>query len=257
MVGGMSEKETSTRVFIGGIGGGIGSALAERLLADGWSVGGFGRPGEHLEAARERLEGAWIAEADGTDSEAVKDVVKAFVEEAGGIDSYVHAVGNVFLKPLHMMKDAEWREVLSINLDSAFYATRAVVPVMRKQKAGSIVLFSSVAAVSGLANHEAIAAAKGGIAGLAMSIAATYAPNGLRANAIAPGLVETPATASLTGNAEARKFSERMHPVGRLGKPAELASLAAWLVSEDGSWVTGQVISMDGGMGAIVPKPRA
>ena len=128
---------------------------------------------------------------------------------------------------------------------------------MRSQKKGVIILFSSVAAQAGLSNHEAIGAAKGGIDGLVKSIAATYASMGLRANAIAPGLVETPATAQLTSSEQTRQISERMHPLGRIGRPAEVASLAAWLVSEEASWMTGQVISLDGGMGPVVPKPRA
>jgi NAD(P)-dependent dehydrogenase (short-subunit alcohol dehydrogenase family) len=118
-------------------------------------------------------------------------------------------------------------------------------------------LFSSVAAVSGLANHEAIAAAKGGIDGLVKSLAATYASVGIRANAIAPGLVRTKATAALTASEQAVRISEKLHPLGRLGEADEVASLAAWLVSADAGWMTGQTLSLDGGMSAIVPKPRA
>lgn len=245
------------RVFIGGIAGGIGASLAERLLAEGHEVGGFGRPSESLSAFCGAHEEALVYEADGTVPEAVEKAFQAFVESKGGLDGYVHAIGNVALKPLHLLSDADWREVMQTNLDSAFYAARAAIGHMRRQRQGVLLFFSSVAGQAGISNHEAIAAAKSGVSGLVRSIAATYAANGIRANAIAPGLVRTPATAMLTSNEQALRLSERMHPLGRVGEADEIASLAAWMISEEAGWMTGQVISMDGGMGSIVPKPRA
>lgn len=253
----MTVSEPNRRVFIGGIGGGIGSAAAKRLSSANWTVGGFGRPSAKWSAYKEDHPEYRLYEADATKSGEVNQAVEAFAGEHGGIDAYIHAVGNVFLKPLHMISDEEWQSVISVNLTSAFNAGRAVLGPMRKNKHGVLVFFSSVAAQAGLSNHEGIAAAKGGIAGLARSISATYASVGIRANAIAPGLVETPATNMLTGSEQARRISERMHPLGRIGTADEVASLAAWLVSEDAAWMTGQVIGMDGGMGSIVPKPRA
>lgn len=253
----MVEKSKSKRVFIGGISGGIGSSLADRLSSDGWHVGGFGRPSDKWEAFSQAHSDYTLHEADATDPHAVEEAFRRFSEAAGGIEAYVHAIGSVSLKPLHMLSPADWEAVLATNLHSAFYAAKAAVGIMRKQKNGVLVFFSSVAAQAGLSNHEAIAAAKGGVEGLVRSISATYAANGIRANAIAPGLVETPATEALTGNEQARRISERMHPVGRIGTAEEVASLAAWLVSGNGSWMTGQVLSLDGGMGSIVPKPRA
>ncbi|MEX0331139.1 MAG: SDR family NAD(P)-dependent oxidoreductase [Puniceicoccaceae bacterium] len=245
------------RILLGGVAGGIGSTLVKRLLSDGHAVGGFGRPGEKLDALKGAVPELSIYPADATDSAAVAQAVESFVDEKGGLDAYVHAVGNVSLKPLHMLSDEDWREVIGINLDSAFYAARACIGHMRKQRQGTLLFFSSVAAQAGLSNHEAIAAAKGGVSGLVRSIAATYASNGIRANAIAPGLVKTPATSMLTSSEQALRISERMHPLGRVGEADEISSLAAWMLSDDASWMTGQVISMDGGMGTIVPKPRA
>jgi NAD(P)-dependent dehydrogenase (short-subunit alcohol dehydrogenase family) len=252
-----ANDNSNNRIFIGGIAGGIGSCLARRLLAAGHTVGGFGKAGPHLDQFQQMVPEATVIEADGTDPEAVKAAFAAFVESQGGFDGYVHAIGNVSLKPLHMLRDEEWRSVQAINLDSAFYAAREAVNAFRKQKHGSLVFFSSVAAVTGLANHEAIAAAKGGVSGLVKAISATYASMGIRANAIAPGLVETPATASLTGNEQAKRFSEKMHPLGRLGTPDDIAGLAEWLLGDESGWMTGQILSLDGGMGGIVPKPRA
>ncbi|MGC9452288.1 MAG: SDR family NAD(P)-dependent oxidoreductase [Oceanipulchritudo sp.] len=252
----MRFADGKNRVLIGGITGGIGSALATLLAAEGCVVGGFARSSKGAEALVETISQLDFHEADAGDSAAVEKAVSAFAEKHGGLDAYVHAVGNVFLKPLHLMSDEEWDRVVHLNLDSAFYAARAAVKVMRRQKGGCLLFFSSVAAQAGLSNHEAIAASKGGVVGLVRSIAATYAGNGIRANAIAPGLVETPATAPLTSSEQALRISEKMHPLGRIGTSAEVASLAAWLLSNEASWMTGQVLSLDGGMSSIVPKPR-
>lgn len=253
----MTTGATGKRVFIGGIAGGIGSALAGRLSADQWTVGGFGRPSTRWAAFAEAHGDLALFEAEATDPRAVEAAITAFAEEHGGLDAYVHAIGSVFLKPLQRVRDEEWTAVLAQNLSSAFYAARCALGPMVRQKAGTLLFFSSVAARSGLSNHEVIAAAKGGLEGMTRSLAATYAPFGIRANAIAPGLVRTPATAALTGSEAALRLSERMHPLGRIGEPGEIASLAAWLLSEDAAWMTGQVLGMDGGMGTVVPKPRA
>jgi NAD(P)-dependent dehydrogenase (short-subunit alcohol dehydrogenase family) len=114
-----------------------------------------------------------------------------------------------------------------------------------------VVLFSTAAAAVGLPNHEAIAAAKAGVEGLVRSAAATYASQGLRFNAIAPGLVRTPLSARITSSETALKASVAMHPLGRIGEPDEVASLAAWLLGPDATWATGQVYTLDGGLAAL------
>ena len=116
---------------------------------------------------------------------------------------------------------------------------------------GSIVLISSAAAGIGLANHEAIAAAKSGIEGLVRSAATTYAARKVRVNAVAPGLVQTPMTEKITSNERSRSFSVALHPLGRLGEPKDIASAITWLLSPDQGWVTGQVIGVDGGLGKL------
>ncbi|MCC5805622.1 MAG: SDR family oxidoreductase [Opitutales bacterium] len=239
--------------FIGGITGGVGRALAERLAASGATVAGYARTAEDLSDIGVEK----VFEADARDSGAVGRVFKEAENAFGTPTGYAHCIGSVFLKPVHTMKDEEWTEVIATNLTTAFYALRAAVTAMRREKAGSIVLVSSVAARFGLPSHEAIAAAKGGVEGLVRAASASYANFGVRVNGVAPGLVETGATKHLLGSEQARKMSASMHPLGRIGAPDEVASLMAWLLSEDAAWVSGQVWSIDGGMGGIMPKPRA
>jgi NAD(P)-dependent dehydrogenase (short-subunit alcohol dehydrogenase family) len=121
---------------------------------------------------------------------------------------------------------------------------------------GSILLFSSAAGRLGLANHDAIAAAKAGIIGLTLSASATYAARGLRVNCIAPGLVRTQLSEKITSNPSAEAFSTALHPLGRLGTPSDIAPLAALLLSEQGSWITGQVIGVDGGLATLKSPPK-
>ena len=120
---------------------------------------------------------------------------------------------------------------------------------------GSVALVSSAAARVGLASHEAIAAAKAGVIGLTLSAAATYAGRGLRFNCVAPGLVRTPLTARLTATEASSRASTAMHPLGRLGEPDDVAAGIAWLLDPRNSWVTGQVIGIDGGLADLRGRP--
>lgn len=133
---------------------------------------------------------------------------------------------------------------------AAFALVRAAAPQMGRTGGGSIVLMSSAAGRIGLANHEAIAAAKAGVIGLTLSAAASYAARGVRVNAVAPGLVRTPLSARLVGNEASLKASEALHALGRIGEPDEVASLIDWLLGPQ-RWVTGQVFGIDGGLGTV------
>lgn len=244
-------------VVIGGITGGIGKALAHLLHKNGYRVCGYARDRQRLASLSASNPGWHIRELDATNADAVKAYFSSLETDVGELHAYCHCVGSVFLKPIHLTSDRDWEAVLHTNLFSAFYATRSAVAAMQKGSGGSIVLCSSVAAVAGLASHEAIAAAKGGINGLVLATAASYANKQIRVNAVAPGLVETPATQLLTANPDSRALSEKMHPLGRLGNAGEIAALMAFLVSAEASWITGQIFSVDGGMGKLLPKPRA
>ena len=239
----------SPRYLIFGAYGGIGSELARRLAARGAYLALSGRdPGRTGELADE-LE-AFALPADATDFDAVDDVVQGAREELGGLDGVVSCVGSVLIKPAHLTTADEWTDTVHTNLTSAFAVVRAAARPMRSS-GGSIVLVSTAAASMGLPNHEAIAAAKGGIDALVRSAAATYGSSGVRVNAIQPGLTETPLTQRITGNDKARESSRAMHVLGRLGRPDDVAAAIDWLLSDQASWVTGQTLGVDGGLGSV------
>ena len=171
----------------------------------------------------------------------------------------MHAVGSTLLKPAHAIKDEDFETIIAENLTSAFYALRAFVRAAPRGAEASVVLFSSAATRIGLVNHEAIAAAKGGVDGLVTAAAATYAGRGIRVNALAPGLVRSGLTRRLVENPGTLQASEWMHPLGRVGDAADVAGLAAFLLSPAGAWITGQTIAVDGGLSGIklAPPPNA
>jgi NAD(P)-dependent dehydrogenase (short-subunit alcohol dehydrogenase family) len=173
-----------------------------------------------------------------------------------GVDHLVlvNCVGSLLLKPAHLTSDKEWDATIMNNLHSAFYILRSAARAMMKSGGGSIVLISSAAARVGMANHEAIASAKAGIIGLALSAAATYASKNIRVNVIAPGLIRTPLTAGLTTNDAMLKTSTAMHALGRIGEPSDVAAGIEWLLDPHQSWVTGQVLGIDGGLAAVRPR---
>jgi len=238
-----------------GASGGIGSALARRLAADGARLMLAARDGEKLgELARDLDARSQVLDATRFDE--VERCVATAQEAYGRVDGVVNCVGSVVLKPAHLTSEREFSETLSLNLGSAFAAVRAGVQAMRKG-GGSIVLISSAAASVGLVNHEAIAAAKAGINGLVVSAASTYARSGIRVNAVAPGLVRTPQTEMITSVEASERASLAMHALGRLGEPEDVAAAIAYLLDPGSSWVTGQILAVDGGLSTVRTRVRA
>ena len=227
-------------VIIGG-GGGIGRALVSRLRASGQSITVISRDeGNHADLDAETIVG------DARDIDAFQDLVES-ANSRQPVTGMVCLAGSILLKPAHMTTADEWHETIGTNLTTAFACVKAAGRIMKQS--GSIVLSSTVAAGTGLPNHEAIAAAKAGVEGLARSAAATYASRGLRCNAVAPGLVDTPLAERITRSERALEHSRKMHPLGRIGTPDDVAAAIAWLLSDESDWVTGQVIGIDGGLG--------
>ena len=238
-------------MVIVGSAGGIGSAVAQRLITRGCRLVLAGRNAERLQTVADSLS-AEAQVLDARDGAAVETLWQDIAARHGRIDGVVNCAGSILLKSAHLISDAEFADTIATNLTTAFNIVRASTRLMMRQTGGgSIVLCSSVAARRGLVNHEAIAAAKAGVEGLALSAAASYARFGVRVNCVAPGLTRTELTRSLTQNETIAKLSAALHPLGRIGEPAEVASAIAWLLDAEQSWVTGQVLGIDGGLGSV------
>jgi 3-oxoacyl-[acyl-carrier protein] reductase len=218
---------------------GIGNATVNLLKEAGHTV---------FTTARDRNKIIPDAILDANDFDAIDEIFK----QVGEIAGVVNCSGSLLLKPAHLTTKEEYHKVIESSLNTAFGTVRAAGKNMNK--GGSVVLISSAVAMIGLANHEAIAAAKAGIIGLTLSAAATYASMNLRFNAVAPGLVETSLTSAITGSQNARKFSESVHALGRLGKPEDIARAIVFFLNPDNNWITGQVLGVDGGLSRVTPK---
>jgi 3-oxoacyl-[acyl-carrier protein] reductase len=228
-----------------GAAGGIGQRLVELLHRDGWPLVLVGRTPDALTEVAATCSGE-TAVVDARDF----DAVDAVFQSHPGITGAVNLAGSILLKPAHLTTAQDFDDTIGLNLRTAFALTRAAGKHM-KSAGGSVVLMSSCAASIGLANHDAIAAAKAGVEGLTRAAAATYAGAGIRFNAVAPGLVATPMARRITENEGALKASVAMHPLGRIGQPDDIARAIAFLLSAESAWTTGQVLGVDGGLSRV------
>jgi NAD(P)-dependent dehydrogenase (short-subunit alcohol dehydrogenase family) len=242
-------------VLITGGSGGIGSETARRVAARGDRPVLIARDEARLQTIAQSIEAPYYV-ADVLDHDAFAATVDRIETEIGEIDAVVHAVGSITIRPLHALSLEEWRNTLEINATSAFVVVKATVTKMMRRKRGSFVLFSTVAAQRGLQNHEAISAAKSAVEGLVRTAAISYARYNLRFNAVAPALTKTDLSKSLWSNETTLAASVAMHPLGRVGEPADPAAAAAFLISDDASWITGQVLGVDGGLSVGSLPPR-
>lgn len=241
--------------LITGASGGVATALAELLRARSWRLALVSRDAARVAAG----EGDLVIEAD-VGTEAGAEAALAEATEAFGAPpaAVAHCAGAVLVAPIARTTEAQYRQCMAANLDSAFFVARAYAPrVQKSEHPGSLLFFSSVAAGIGVANHAAIAMAKGGVEGLVRALAADFSGAGLRVNAIAPGLMHTPATARMLSTEASARAITAQYPLGRHGEANDAASLGAFLLSEEAGWVTGQVIALDGGFQAVRPLVRA
>lgn len=240
--------------LVTGARGGIGEAVMARLRLAGHRVAAVGRDAATLAAVDADAHFAF----DTTTPEGAVGALAACRSQFGAAPALLaHCVGSTLIAPLHRTSVAQYREVMRVNLDSAFYMLQAWIEALRvDQVAGSAVLASSVVARIGVANHEAIAAAKGGIEALARSAAATYAPLGVRVNAVAPGMTETPMTAGMLRLDAMREGAGKQYPLGGVQTAAQVADTIAWLLSDGASRITGQTIAVDGGFTTVRPLVR-
>jgi 3-oxoacyl-[acyl-carrier protein] reductase len=250
----MSAAERPVTLILGASGA-VGAATARLLGTRGHRLHLVGRDEARLAAIAEEVGAESTAVVDARDVAAVGAAVDAVADSAGRLDGVASLVGSLLLKPAHLTSAAEWDDVIATNLTSAFAVVRSAAPLMREH-GGSIVLASSAAAQTGIANHEAIAAAKGGIDALVRSAAATYGPTGVRVNAVAPGLTRSLMTERMFANEAQADTSRRMHALGRLGEPEDVAGAVAWLLDIGTTWVTGQTLGVDGGLGQVRTRPK-
>ena len=236
--------------LITGAARGIGKAIALKFASEGANIAFTDLVIDDNAKATEQEIAAFGVKAkgfasDASNFEATKAIVAEIQKEFGRIDILVNNAGITKDGLLLRMSEEQWDRVIGINLKSAFNFTRNVVPVMFSQRSGSIINMASVVGVHGNAGQANYAASKAGMIALAKSVAQEMGPRGIRANAIAPGFIETAMTAALPE--KIREEWKMKIPARRGGKPEDIADVATFLASDLSSYVTGQVIQVDGG----------
>jgi NAD(P)-dependent dehydrogenase (short-subunit alcohol dehydrogenase family) len=242
--------------LVTGAASGIGHACVERFVAEGARVVGIdvAAPSRPLETASDGR-AAGFAICDVRDEAAVRDVVAAVVEEHGRIDAVVNAAGVAGGGPVHLLDETEWHRVIDVNLTGTYLLAKHVIDQMLKQEPvdgerGAIVNLASVEGLEGTAGGSAYNASKGGVVLLTKNMAIDYGGRGIRVNAICPGFIETPMLDGVIGQPGLEAIEAdivREHKLRRLGRADEIASVAAFLVSADASFVTGIAMPVDGG----------
>jgi 3-oxoacyl-[acyl-carrier protein] reductase len=230
---------------------GIGAAIALRLAEEGAAVAvnysGSRDAALAVCTAIEAAGGRAVAlQADVSDPASASALVEQALSELGSLDILVNNAGITRDGLLVRMSDEDWASVIATNLTGVFSVTRAAAKVMMKARHGSIVNITSVVGIAGNAGQANYSAAKAGVIGLTKSVAKELAPRGVRCNAVAPGFIETDMTASLTD--PQREAILGAVALGRLGSVGDVAAAVAFLASDDASYVTGQVLAVDGGM---------
>jgi NAD(P)-dependent dehydrogenase (short-subunit alcohol dehydrogenase family) len=238
------------KVLIYGGSGGMGSATGRVLHARGYDLHLVGRNEEKLAAFAAEF-GANFTVGDVNDA----SLFSRAANEAGEqLDGLVYAVGTINLRSLQRLTEADFLTDLRVNALGAALAIQAALPALKESTGvASVVLYSSVAALQGFANHASMGMAKGAVCGLTLSLAAELAPK-VRVNAIAPSLTNTPLAGSILSNEKMAAAVAGLHALERLGTPEDIAAISAFLLSPEADWITGQMISVDGGRSTLRTK---
>jgi NAD(P)-dependent dehydrogenase (short-subunit alcohol dehydrogenase family) len=237
----------TTKVLIYGGSGGIGTAIARRLHDRGVALHITGRDEAKLRAVAAQI-GASFTVAD---VEKPESFARVAAEVGSPLAGLIFAVGTINIKPLVRLTAADFERDFRVNAEGAALAVQASLPALQQYEGvASIVLFSTVAVAQGFPAHASIAMAKGAVEGLTRALAAELAPK-VRVNAIAPSLTNTSLARAFTANEQTAKVIAGMHAIPRLGEAHDSASLAAFLISDEAGWITGQVIGVDGGRSTL------
>ena len=239
-----------TAIITGG-GTGIGLATARAFYQEGAKIILFGRRKEKLEKAVEKLgDSAIIVQGDMTNNNDLDKLINETLHNFKKIDILVNNAGLFNGSPLHEISDSQWDEIMDINIRSVFQLTRRVLPVMLSQKYGSIIHISSILGLIAVPQVAAYNVSKGALNQFSRSIAVEYGSSGIRSNSICPGLIATDMTADLMKDADLMKEWSKEYPIGRFGKPEDVANACLYLASDESSFVTGITLPVDGGFTA-------
>ena len=243
-------------VIVTGAGSGIGRACALAFAREGARVALVGRRRERLEAvACEIGNSALVLPADVSNSNDIARVIELTISHFGKVNVLLNNAGVLHIGTAEQITEAQWDETFNTNVRGLWLLSRAALPPMRKAGGGSIINVASVLGINGAAKRASYAPSKGAVVLLTKCMAIDHAGDKIRVNAICPGFVETDLTAAVINHAPdpeaARAERIKVHPIGRLGKPEDIAGLAVYLASDESSWVTGTVFPVDGGYLAV------
>lgn len=253
----MADRLAGKIAIITGGGRGIGAGITQRFAEEGAKVAIVQRNAPPETMLNERV---IYVKANLANSEEIASAVQAVVERLGGLDTLVNNAGIMFEKTVDDMTEADWDQMMDINLKAPFLLTKAAMPHLRKRR-GNIVNIGSIEGLASNPGHPAYSASKAGIHGFTAAVAVDHGHEGIRCNAIAPGWINSDLSEayidSMADSDRVRRELLVMHPVGRLGEPKDIGNLAVWLASEESAFVTGQVYVIDGGRTKKLPLPIA
>jgi NAD(P)-dependent dehydrogenase (short-subunit alcohol dehydrogenase family) len=252
----MGSRLADKTAIITGAGTGIGRAIAKAFAREGAKVALVGRRKEHLDSLASQIgNSAQAISGDVADQNAIHRIMKQAVDRFGRIDVLVNDAGVLHVGTAEQITEEQWDETFNTNVRGLWLLSRAVLPEMRKAGGGSIINVASVLGLNGARNRAAYAASKGAVILLTKCMAIDHGHENIRVNAICPSFVETDLTAKVIRGAAdpdaVRRERTAVHPIGRLGRPEDIAGIAVYLASQESSWVTGATMVVDGGYLAV------